>query len=73
MLEMSPPMTTVSACGVTTTVSAERTLMYGAETSSDKDCRSVGDTEEICGWTIISTWPLDPMKGVTFRMMPTSL
>src|SRR5450756_519490 len=72
VFEMRPPMTTVCASGVTTTVSAERIKMLGAKTGVEAVPSSElpaainwpgveVSTDEVWGWTIISTRPFSPM------------
>src|SRR6185503_18532783 len=69
-VSINPPITTVWALGVTTTVSAERLAMTGALALLEMG--TVWSVSvEISGATIISTVPSEVMNGVTRRMMPT--
>ena len=75
---MRPPMITVWPSGVTTTVSAERMSMTGVLmivplALAEMGMETVGSSWEIWGESIISTSPSSVMKGVTFRMTPTSV
>ena len=53
-------------------VSAERMSMVGALTPAEIWVVAVKFTEEISGETIICTRPSAVMKGVTFKITPTS-